>query len=292
MSPWVVLYAVTAALFNHPAWFQATSHSEFDASDWPGASPTERAWLDPRELATRVASTLSTEETVYVADTAEAYLAGEVFVRNEAGDQDHLVRLDPETAQGSVRSIPRKQQPKAPFDGTIEDETLQGVLGPVGQQIPSLLSRLGLAPGAETTVRFGPKLHFPMSAVPHDAAGLTYASYAGQTSPSEQVWWVSYDIHKGTVSGRPVDRKHEIDTRRFVTRLHVSHGYPPSNLARWSWAVVVDVFAVIMIFWALSGLLMWWQMRPFRGWGLLAVGASLATAATLIIAMYLDLAAR
>jgi hypothetical protein len=33
------------------------------------------------------------------------------------------------------------------------------------------------------------------------------------------------------------------------------------------WAVVVDVVIVAIVFWALSGLWMWWEMRVTRAWG-------------------------
>ena len=55
-----------------------------------------------------------------------------------------------------------------------------------------------------------------------------------------------------------------ISTRRFLTRMHLAHGYPSSGGPRWWWAVIVDMMAGIMVFWALTGLVMWWAIKATR----------------------------
>ena len=37
------------------------------------------------------------------------------------------------------------------------------------------------------------------------------------------------------------------------------------------WAMAVDLTAGLMIFWALSGIVMWWQLKLTRNQGLLVV---------------------
>ena len=46
------------------------------------------------------------------------------------------------------------------------------------------------------------------------------------------------------------------------------------------WAILVDIMAGLMIFWGLSGIIMWWQMKPLRQAGFVSViaGAGLAIA--------------
>tara|TARA_Y100000589_G_scaffold294654_1_gene300497 strand:- start:1892 stop:2071 length:180 start_codon:yes stop_codon:yes gene_type:complete len=43
-----------------------------------------------------------------------------------------------------------------------------------------------------------------------------------------------------------------------------------------AWAVIVDVMGALMIFWGLSGIFMWWQMKPTRRLGMISVIAGLA----------------
>ena len=50
-------------------------------------------------------------------------------------------------------------------------------------------------------------------------------------------------------------------------------------------AVAVDVVVVAMVFWGLSGLWMWWEMRATRGWGLVSMTAGLGIFVLLMVAL-------
>ncbi len=93
-------------------------------------------------------------------------------------------------------------------------------------------------------------------------------------------WLVSYQPMTGAVSGVLLSdhRKPELSLRQFLSRLHLTHGYPFSVNARWLWAIVVDLMAFTMCFWGLSGLAMWWQIERTRRIGQVIVGLSLTTA--------------
>ena len=69
--------------------------------------------------------------------------------------------------------------------------------------------------------------------------------------------------------------------RKRLNRLHHFHGYH-GELRYIVWAVMVDVTALAMIFFAISGVLLWYKLNRKRtlGWTLL-VGTALLTAATI-----------
>src|SRR5262249_32282367 len=46
----------------------------------------------------------------------------------------------------------------------------------------------------------------------------------------------------------------------FFNRTHFRHGYEQPFLTSKIWALVVDLAIVGMLFWALSGVLMWWEI--------------------------------
>ena len=50
----------------------------------------------------------------------------------------------------------------------------------------------------------------------------------------------------------------------FLNRAHFRHGYGQPFLASKVWAVIVDLAVVGMLFWVLSGLWMWWEIKPAR----------------------------
>ena len=50
----------------------------------------------------------------------------------------------------------------------------------------------------------------------------------------------------------------------FVNRAHFRHGYEQPFLSSKIWAVIVDLAVAGMLFWVISGLWMWWEIRPAR----------------------------
>ena len=56
----------------------------------------------------------------------------------------------------------------------------------------------------------------------------------------------------------------------FFERFHRRRGYATGYRLDTAWAVTVDAVIVAMMFWALSGLWMWWEMKVTRAFGALA----------------------
>ena len=57
----------------------------------------------------------------------------------------------------------------------------------------------------------------------------------------------------------------------FLERFHRRRGYATGYSLDTTWAVIVDLAIAGMIFWALSGLWMWWEMKVTRGLGAAAL---------------------
>jgi hypothetical protein len=93
------------------------------------------------------------------------------------------------------------------------------------------------------------------------------------------VWHASYDPVKGALSGKADDvATRELSLRSMLTALHGARGYPQENGVRWAWGLQVDAVAVLMMIWALTGLVMWWQQKRLRriGGGVLLASAVVA----------------
>ena len=82
------------------------------------------------------------------------------------------------------------------------------------------------------------------------------------------------------------EERQELSARRFLLRLHTAHGYPGEANARWYWAVVVDAMAFVMVFWGLTGLVMWWQIKATRRAGAVVLTLSAVAATALGFAMH------
>ena len=71
----------------------------------------------------------------------------------------------------------------------------------------------------------------------------------------------------------PADRTLAIERMQprpnaFLERFHRRRGYATGYRLDTVWAVSVDLFIVAMVFWVLSGLWMWWEMKVTRRIGL------------------------
>ena len=64
--------------------------------------------------------------------------------------------------------------------------------------------------------------------------------------------------------------------RILLGRVHTRGGYDTNGSLQILWAVIVDVIQVTMMIWIASGLYMWWNLKRFRGWGMVALGSGFA----------------
>lgn len=86
----------------------------------------------------------------------------------------------------------------------------------------------------------------------------------------------------------PAERRLTVEKQSFVlpvflNRAHFRHGYDHSYIAAKAWAFVVDLVVVAMIFWAVSGLIMWWEIRPARTLGWVSLAASAVVFGMLLV---------
>jgi hypothetical protein len=128
------------------------------------------------------------------------------------------------------------------------------------RSVPVILERIGFASG-EVTITSLPEVSFPLEA-------------------EGKVWTATYNPLTGSLQGTLPEQQEprDLSTRQLLLSLHVAHGYPHEANARWYWAVIVDAMAAIMCFWALTGLLMWWQIKATRRLGTVVLVLSGAVA--------------
>jgi len=290
LLPWAALYGVTAFLFNHPTAFSEQSTTTFERSAILG-TPME----SPPSAEDWAAQVMAKLNEIQKPATAYTLLPGAkfggrdfAFATVKAEGQNINVLIDVKTSTGTVRSTPMpepKPLVKAPFaignasegrrpgpGGSSLSETGIQLENPltamVRETVPVILERTGF-PGGDVTVTSVPDLQFSM-----EVAGKT--------------WNASYNFTNGSVSGVEPESapKPELGWRRFLTRLHTTHGYPGEANGRWFWAVIVDAMAFTMCFWSLSGLIMWWQIKATRKIGAVVLMLSTACAVALGFAMH------
>lgn len=304
LVPWVLLYGATGFLFNHPTAFSDQPTASFGRSELVG-TPMENP-PSPAEVAEQVVALLKARanppvEYRLVQPEKAKYTREFAFATVKADDREVSVLIDVNGKGGTVRSrnlpaVPPAPTEKAPFatsSGLKGGATKSEKGGPaprsapdspkldspiherVRSSIPTILERTGFASG-DVIVTSVPELSFHMA-------------------DTEKTWIVTYNAMTGTVSGKPADEpvpSEDISTRRFLTRLHLSHGFPGDQNARWFWALIVDAMAFVMVFWGISGLFMWWQIKATRKIGFLVLLLSIAAATALGFGMHDVMTAR
>lgn len=262
LVPFVLLYGLTAIFFNHPTWMDGRA----DPVDNPPALLEAHPGFPIEILAEEVRAAIEEQMEEPVEIVGEPEITGTFLFETREDGQRIRVRVNPSNLASTtqVTDLPGEQEEERRFPKQIETT--------IGDRVDSLKSELeSQTPLASPSIRIAPDIEF-------------------QARVGEEDWIVGYDLRNGQLSERRVgELRRDFTLRSFLMRLHVSRGYPDDVSVRSFWGGIVDVTALLMIFWAISGVVMWWQMKPLRNAGMLALGGGVLMAGMLAWGMYVAL---
>jgi hypothetical protein len=274
MFPWVMLYGFTALLFNHAGLFPDRPGRTLTRDDFLGTALEQMT--DPAADAEQAVAALnakfgspgqSTPLFRLVTPEKAVYSRDVIVARARGTGQEHSVLYDLPSGTAFVSTSEQAEAEQPPF--AMRGLKVPGALGErLKAGLPQALIRQGLA-ADDASISIGAELLFLVEA-------------------DGRIWRASYNPQTGAVSGRPVDidQTSDLSARRFLTQLHLTHGYPSQAGIKWLWAVVVDCMFASMIFWGISGLFMWWQIKSVRAVGAVVLSISLILAAVLAFGMH------
>lgn len=270
LVPFVLLYGATGYLFNHPSAFADEQHQSVGAGLLveAGARPTDPATLagDVVEALNRLGS------DVYSVVEGSPQYRGRYVFRRRHDDAVYSLILPPDLTRAELvlQRRPASTADAEPRpDRTVARESAREQLDRVRATAERVFDLLGLE-GRGASVRSAPDVDFALRA--NDGRQLT----------------ASLDLRAGALDVKDSggDARADLSTRRFLTRLHKSHTYPAELGPRWWWSLMVDVTAVTMLVWGLTGLVMWWQIRTLRRIGLSVLALSALWTAYLAVGMH------
>lgn len=267
LVPFVALYGVTAVLFNHPTWWSTTEAITVPA-DAVDAAGRERL---PSAEALAAALLAEVDDPRWQLDPAALprFTGRSVLQAEHAGWSHSLVVED---ADGAARLVSRPASARGDDASLRVAEGRELTTGRAAlRSLETAASRL-VGADVESSLRWrtrsSPRLEFGV--VGDDGA-----------------FEASYDLGSGALRLTPVaDAAPARSVRSFLLRLHTAHGYPADGGVRMVWAVLVDAMGLAMVAWAVSGLMMWWQMKNLRRVGLAALGVSAVGTAWLVAAQW------
>lgn len=263
LLPWLLLFGVSGVLFNHPNIGQDVRGTRLAESDLAALAP----W-HPSELAGRVVERLNANGAAqYRLDGHHrSELDGFTVLTAPSADGQHMVLLDMESPRGVLvtRAAPPRDDASrfAPQHVEIPGVSTKAVEA----QLSGLLAQRGVeATGAlRAHPKIAPELRFRV------------------LDRDNVAWNLTYDLGSGTIAGRRADSPSGLGLSALLTRLHTTHHFPMRPSVLWLWALFQDLLGVAMAFWALSGLLMWWQMKRTRLLGVVSLSLALGVAALII----------
>ena len=261
LLPWVFLYGITGAMFNHES---LLPESEFRSV--PAGRLTESPLMKlptPEQLAEQVVAQLKSENPDHefaLSDDHAAEYNNNIIYKVQHEDQMHAVHINPVSKDAYIAIHPKETE--------ALENTLPGVKNVKLPDNPYTLARNSVQDilteaGVETDAKPQPlgwcKLNF-------------IANVDG--TPSR----ITYVLRDGHIDASKYDGQDGMSTRAFFMRLHTTHGQPPHWNGRMYWTIILDVMAVAMVCWGLTGLVMWWQIKRTRKIGavimLLSVGCA------------------
>lgn len=275
LAPWVAMYGFSGLIFNHWSWFAPGGGDTAPKPiEWTVDARALPPWPEPEALARKVVAAMNAA-TTDKAGAAEYRLSAEGVPKlqggvslqgqDEAGDSVSL-SFDRQKRKGTTLHSPPGRPEEQVQLGTNDVELLNATKA-------ALLAAASRADQKLSATKWAGDGDFPRLAFP--------------VEHGQERRVANYDLRSGLVSLSPEPGSMRVPN--FLTSLHVSHGYPSdkkSEMMRTVRAVFVDAMALLMCFWALSGVIMWLQLKQLRRSGLMVASASLLTTVLIWSAMY------
>jgi hypothetical protein len=93
------------------------------------------------------------------------------------------------------------------------------------------------------------------------------------------LWNLSFDTRSQIVSGRRADAFPSLGAAQVLAAMHTTHHFPLRFGPLFLWALFEDLLGLTMMTWAITGLVMWWQMKRTRLIGAVVLSLALGAAA-------------
>ena len=277
LLPWVLLFGASGVLFNHPTWLASTkivhrSDPEI-VKKTVGFAP-----LNPARFAAQVVAAINNGvdgdewPKFELASPGKARLTGRLSYTAATEAGQHTIWLNLHNGSARIETRPKSnEQPieRPAFAGSTVDIKIPGLDG-AERKLLKLLEQANINPSEEAKLRSrsSPKLLFQVR------------------GRDGQLWNATCNLLNGRLDGRSTEMGSRLDLRSAITRLHQLHHYPDNLGARWLWTLAADATGLMLIFWGISGVIMWWQIKPTRlvgvsGLSIAAVIAFLVISGTL-----------
>ena len=275
LLPWVIFFGFSGMLFNHPEFGETE-----EVAAWSGSEVASKGFqgIDAEALAAEIVADLnhggSGDDLRLIPGKPVDWEGGIVF-QGQAKGGAFTLSIDPSDGDAVLHLTPESPKAKVPPFLSAEVAPKSGVKKEqVEEAVAALLAESGLEMTGkpEASARGGAELRFQVE------------------SPSTgQRWNVSWNLLKGGLAARELGVGDGPDLYTVLTRFHKTHHYPHQFGARWLWNAFGDATGLTMVFWGLSGAIMWWQIKPTRLIGVAGLSVAVVLAFYIFAGTYSNL---
>ncbi len=275
LAPWVAMYGFSGLIFNHGNWFAPGGGDRANQPiEWTVDVAAMPLWPEPEALARKVVAALNAadkdkagaEEYRLFADREPKFQGGVSLQGQDEAGGSVFLSFDRRKLKGTTFHAPAEPQPEQIKLATNDAELLNATKD-------AMLAAAGRADSKSSATKWNGDGDFPR---------LSFLVEHGRERRM-----ASYDLRSGQVSLSP--EQQSMRWPNFLTSLHMSRGYPSDTMSEKMMtvrAVFVDAMAILMCFWAVSGIAMWLQLKQLRRLGLTVAIASLLATAFVWSGMY------
>ncbi|HEX6243676.1 MAG TPA: PepSY domain-containing protein [Polyangiales bacterium] len=268
LMPWLMFFGLSGMLFNHPNLGEQVEGQRVSAEDLSTLSQLQ-PWR-PSAVAADVIEALNHADASggpYRLDPAfDSGFVGYAVMNAPAPDGGYMLILDVAGARGVlVHKVARKSEEGSSFPRLTlalpeySSATLE-------RHVQGLLSARKLPHAAELHAH--PKIAPELRLRALDAQG--------------QAWNLSYDVRTGELSGRRADRFPNLGISQLLASMHKTHHFTLEFGPLWLWALFEDLLGLAMVVWALTGIVMWWQLKRTRLVGVISLAVALGVAGSVM----------
>jgi hypothetical protein len=266
LFPWVLFFGISGMLFNHPHVGRPIQTRGLSAEEV--RSRTGFAGWKPEDVANAILAQLNQTAGAGVGgytldpDVAPRFFGFSLFASPAQDGGRYMMILDLEKGRAGVgKRPPPAQVEKAPLDGLSISDTPYSTAA-LSEKFQGLLQALGEHPKGE--LKPHPEVHPELRFVVRDASG--------------ERLHVSYDLTSHTLASRPAQADLGVPLVEIIEKLHTQHHFPTHPGMTLFWAIFADLTGLTLVLWALTGLVMWWQMKPTRVTGAIVIAVALGLA--------------
>lgn len=263
MIPYIFLFGLSGLMFNHASFMgQGRSVESFQLE---GENKLSNLFPNIETLATIIADSVKTQKNITDFTLNNIKYNNTMVLRYTNKEADHRIQVDIPTNNIQIMTLPDFVENNTVERGTIAlpyKLNTEELLG----KVENIIANRGIDSVSSRLQRV-PFLEFDLTT-------------------NEYNYRVIYDLQSGNYRIADLDQR-KFKWNYFFTNLHQVAGYPVGGFSlEWMYVFFADSLALLMIIWAISGLIMWYKMKRQFVIGLVLLVISIALALVIMVNQY------